>query len=130
MIKDIKNDNNLRENQLGMKWFRFFYNFSIPISFIFNLVNLINGIKSSQYLYSILLAIHLTLGIVIFIIFKRVKLNSVKPYPAILYFLTLAFIVYFVALQTFLDVYSALPLLVYLVLNLIYFSKRRSYFNF
>lgn len=127
--------NNLDNKRLGMKWFDFFYKISIPIgmvgSLLYTIAFFITAFRDDM-VYIVMATIQFiifSLEVSIFINFRRAKFIKIRNYPIRLYYLTIAFIIVFSIMQILINIFSIIVWLIYMILNIIYFSKRKKYFN-
>ena len=122
-------------NGLGMKWFNFFYKFSIPVGMVLTLLSCVSSFilafrDDMIYIdYAVIQLIHFVLSSSIFISFRRSKSEGIRSYPIRLYYLTIIFIVYFALIEIWLNVYSSFVCIPFVILNIIYFNKRKSMFK-
>ncbi len=120
--------NNIGNNQLGMRWFDFFYKFSLPLGIIVSIANLANFIQSAYYLDAVLQVIYIAFAVTLVVLYRSKKGAPIRCYPAILYPLTLTFLIYLTIVNTLTNYASIFVWIIYLVLNIVYFSKRKHLF--
>jgi len=121
-------------NELGMRWFNFFYKFLLvgvffSVMLCISYVGMImNGENDDYEIFLILQVVRTILALKIYFLYKASKTSSIY-YPYDLYKYTLAFIIYTSVINIITNPSSAVISGLYLILNLVYFRKRKHLFN-
>lgn len=134
---ECKTIKNISRNNIGMRWFDFFYKFSIPIGMVLSVIYCLSALSEmtdvpDNIIYIVnftLQLIYFVFAVSIFVNYRRSNTKGNIGYSAMLYYLTIAFVIYISAANLFLNFYSAVIFIPYTVLNIIYFSKRKELFD-
>ena len=135
MRNNLQNNAIQQNNGSGMKWFNFFYKFSLPVGMVLTLLSCVSSFILAfrddmiNIDDAVIQLIHFVLSSSIFINFRRSKSEDIRSYPIRLYYLTIIFIVYFALIEIWLNVYSSFVCIPFVIINIIYFNKRKSMFK-